>query len=66
MGGRTGLDYAGVAAYLTEFGIAPGAERRELFECMQACEAAALDAWGAAAEREKASEQARQPDPHHR
>lgn len=45
--GATGLDYAGVRAYLDELGIEPGPERRELFECLRACENAALEAWAA-------------------
>lgn len=45
MGGATGLDYAGVRAYLDEQDIAPGAQRRDIFSCIQACEAAALQAW---------------------
>lgn len=45
MGGATGLCYAGVRAYLDECGLAPGDERRELFDCIRACEQACLEAW---------------------
>ncbi|WP_343591906.1 DUF1799 domain-containing protein [Paracidovorax wautersii] len=43
MDGATGLDYAGVRAYLDEQGIGPGPVRQELFACLCACEAAFLD-----------------------
>ena len=45
MAGATGLDYAGVRAYLDECGVEPGPERRELFECIRACEHACLEVW---------------------
>jgi len=44
MGGRTGLDYAGVRAWFDLQGIR-GAKRRRLFAGIQACEAATLEAW---------------------
>ncbi len=44
MGGRTGLDYAGVRAYLDLMGLR-GADRRDAFAGIQACEAATLQAW---------------------
>lgn len=50
--GVTGLDYTGVRSYLDELGIEPGADRRELFECIRAAERACLDAWDAAREKE--------------
>lgn len=53
MGGVTGLCYAGVRAYLDEQGIEPGPERRELFDCIQACENACLHAWAEIREREQ-------------
>lgn len=46
MAGATGLDYAGVCAYLAELGLAPGSpERRDTFAGIQAAEAATLDVW---------------------
>lgn len=44
MAGATGLDYAGVAAYLTETGVA-GEERQAMFAAIRAAEAAVLDVW---------------------
>ena len=44
MGGRTGLDYAGVRAWFDLQGIR-GAKRRRLFAGIQACEAATLEVW---------------------
>lgn len=44
MAGRSGLDYAGVRAYLDLQGI-HGAERRTIFAGIQACEIATLEAW---------------------
>lgn len=44
MAGATGLDYAGVRAYLDEQGLAAH-ERREVFAGIQACERATLSAW---------------------
>lgn len=52
-GGATGLDYAGVRAYIDEQGIRPRAQRRELFACIQACEAASLDAWAESRSRQQ-------------
>ncbi len=48
MGGLTGLDYAGVRAWLQECGPQNKVHRREWFECFQACEVATLAAWAAA------------------
>ena len=45
MGGATGLDYAGVRAWLDECGPEDRAQRREWFECIQAAERATLDVW---------------------
>lgn len=46
MSGATGLDYAGVSAYLTEQGIQPGTpERQEIFEGLRAAEQATLEVW---------------------
>ena len=44
MGGKSGLDYAGVRAYLDLQGLR-GARRRRIFAGIQACEAATLAAW---------------------
>lgn len=48
MGGYTGLDYAGVRAWLDECGPDKRKTRREWFACFQACEAATLNAWASA------------------
>lgn len=46
MSGATGLDYAGVSAYLTEQGVVQGTqERKEIFEGLRAAEAATLEVW---------------------
>lgn len=45
MGGATGMDYAGVRAYLDECGPGPSEERRALFASLRACEHACLRAW---------------------
>lgn len=52
MGGATGLDYAGVRAFLDEQQLA-GDERREVFAGIQACERATLDVWAEQREREQ-------------
>jgi len=52
MGGATGLDYAGVRAYLDELGLC-GDERREAFAGIQACERATLEVWAEQREREQ-------------
>ena len=44
MGGATGLDYAGVRAYLDELGYV-GEERRALFSGICAAELATLQGW---------------------
>ena len=44
MGGATGLDYAGVAAYLSEVGV-EGEDRRECFGAIRACEGETLEVW---------------------
>ncbi len=43
MGGATGLDYAGVRAYLEEAEL--GEERRDVFAGIRACERATLEVW---------------------
>jgi hypothetical protein len=43
-GGPTGLDYAGVRAYLDEAGLAAD-ERKGAFDGIRACELAMLDVW---------------------
>lgn len=50
MSGATGLDYAGVRAYLDELGH-HGEDRREIFSGIQAAERAALDVWSAKAKQ---------------
>lgn len=57
MGGATGLDYAAVAAYLTECDLT-GPERKDTFECIRAAESATLSAW---AEKAKKKEPRRHP-----
>lgn len=49
MSGATGLDYAGVAAYLAAVDDDPGS-RREAFECLRAAERAVLAVWAEKAE----------------
>ncbi len=44
MAGRTGLDYAGVRAYL-DLQLDDPQQRREAFDGIRACEAATLEAW---------------------
>ena len=56
MGGATGLDYAGVRAFLDEQQLA-GDERREVFAGIQACERATLDVWAEQRERERQEQQ---------
>lgn len=49
----TGLDYAGVRVWLDECTRFEGDERRELWQCIQACEHATLEGWAARREREE-------------
>lgn len=44
MGGATGLCYAGVRAYLDEYGL-QGTERLDVFKGIAACESAVLAVW---------------------
>lgn len=48
--GATGLDYAGVRAYLDEAGL-QGDERREVWDCIRAAELATLSVWAEQRER---------------
>lgn len=52
MGGATGLDYAGVKAYLDEQGLKKTA-RREVFDGIQAAERGTLDAWAEQSAKEQ-------------
>lgn len=52
--GATGLDYAGVRAFLDEAGL-DGDERRSAFAGVRACEVATLAVW--AEERERSEQQ---------
>lgn len=52
MGGATGLDYAGVRAFLDEQQLS-GDERREVFAGIQACEWATLEVWAEQRERQE-------------
>lgn len=54
MGGRTGLDYAGVRAHLDELGLC-GDERREIYDGVRAAESAHLEARAELAEQEQAN-----------
>lgn len=57
MGGATGLDYAGVRAYLDEAGVA-GSERTDTFKGIQAAERAVLEVWAdQARERQEQQDQ---------
>ena len=60
MGGATGLDYAGVRAYL-ELQDLPPDERREVFAGLQACERTTLDVWAEQREREQQAQQRQGP-----
>lgn len=60
MGDRTGLDYAGVAAELTEGQGLQGDARREIWHLIKACEQTVLHEW--ADQRE--AERQRQPQKH--
>ena len=53
MGGATGLDYAGVCAYMDECGMKPK-QRKNTFDGIRAAENATLRAWG---EKAKQAEQ---------
>lgn len=52
MGARTGLDYSGVRAYLSELGLC-GDERRDVFSGICAAEQATLEVWSEQAAQEK-------------
>lgn len=52
MGGATGLDYAGVRAFLDEQDLQCD-ERRDVFAGIQACERATLEVWAEQREREQ-------------
>ncbi len=58
MGGATGLDYAGVRAYI-ELHL-PRRRWAEVFDGVCACERATLDVWAERREREEAARQAEQ------
>lgn len=60
MGGATGLDYAGVRAYL-QLQPLRGSERRDIFVGIQACESAVLDVWAQQREREREQQAAAGP-----
>jgi len=52
MGSRTGLDYAGVRAYMDECGM-QGDERRHVFAGIRAAEGGTLQALGEIAQRDR-------------
>jgi hypothetical protein len=60
MGGATGLDYAGVRAFLDEQQL-PADERRGVFSGIQACDRATLDVWAEQRERDQADKSAPRP-----
>jgi hypothetical protein len=55
MSGATGLDYAGVRAWLDEDGI-DGDERRDLWRCIVAAERSTLSVWSEQRERRQQAE----------
>ena len=55
MAGATGLDYAGVRAWLLDSGLSD-AERADVWAGIQACELATLGAWAERRERETAAQ----------
>ena len=57
MGGSTGLDYAGVRAYMDEVGIT-GPDRQELFRAFQLCERECLQEWAEQAKAKEANKSA--------
>lgn len=62
MAGPTGLDYAGVRAFLDEQDIEGGPEaRRDIWRGIQAAERATLEVWADRREREAAQQSAGQP-----
>lgn len=58
--GATGLDYAGVRAWLHECGPRSRTERAEWFVCIQAAERATLEVWAEQA-RQRQEQQQHQP-----
>lgn len=52
MGGATGLDYAGVRAYMDEAGL-QGEERKDTFAGIRAAERGTLDGWAIAAKQDQ-------------
>lgn len=56
MSGATGLDYAGVRAYLADLDLAAD-ERREIFAAIRAAEHATLSVWAQKAREEKQQQQ---------
>lgn len=52
VGGATGLDYAGVRAYLDEQAL-PAEDRRSVFAGIQACERTTLEVWAEQRERNR-------------
>lgn len=53
MGGKVGLCLADVRAHLDELGIAPGSERKELWDLLLAAQDGALQAWATLRERQQ-------------
>lgn len=61
MAGPTGLDYAGVRAFLDEQDIEGPDARRDIWRGIQAAERATLEVWADRREREAAQQSAGQP-----
>lgn len=52
MGGATGLDYAGVRAYLDDQDL-PADERKDIFKGIRAAERGTLEGWAIAAKNDQ-------------
>lgn len=61
--GPTGLDYVAVRLWIDETTDYAGEERRELWQCLQACEREVLDAIARRREREEQQRAAQQSAP---
>lgn len=64
MAGATGLDYAGVRAWLADNGPPGADERREWWACIQAAERATLEVWAEQRDTQRNSQNATPPPTH--